>query len=148
MASYKKHLVLNATAFCGSTDQRFQTILGGFVDRLIVHFHLSARVDGSTKAISILRRNSHKKARQHSARRVVGMGSEGKRMCRQSKKKSDIRGVDKDYEAHTAANKNGFRGGGEAENRDIVRRREFLEDAWRMGESIVGANDKRPAFSA
>lgn len=77
MASYKKHLVLNATAFCGSTDQRFQTILGGFVDRLIVHFHLSARVDGSTKAISILRRNSRKKAKQHSARRVAGMGSKG-----------------------------------------------------------------------
>lgn len=76
MASYKKHLVLNATAFCGSTDQRFQTILGGFVDRLIVHFHLSAQVDGSTKAISILRRNSRKKARQHSARRVAGMASE------------------------------------------------------------------------
>lgn len=129
MASYKKHLVLNATAFCSSTDQRFQTILGGFVDRLIVHFHLSAQVDGSTKAISILRRNSRKKARQHSARRVAGMVSGGKRMCGQGKKKSDIRGVDKDYEAHTAANKNGFRGGGEAENRDIVRRREFLEDS-------------------
>jgi len=42
-------------------------------------------------------------------------------MCGQTKKKSDIRGVDKDYEAHTAANKNGFRGGREAENRDIVR---------------------------
>lgn len=68
MVSYKKHLVLNATAFCSSTGQRFQTILGGFVDRLIVHFHLSAKVDGSTKAISILRRNSGKKARQHSAR--------------------------------------------------------------------------------
>lgn len=50
-------------------------------------------------------------------------------MCGHGKKKSDIRGVDKDYEAHTAANKNGFRGGGEAENRDIVRRRELLEDA-------------------
>lgn len=50
-------------------------------------------------------------------------------MYGQGKKKSDIRGVDKDYEAHTAANKNGFRGGGEAENRDIVRYREFLEDA-------------------
>jgi len=48
-------------------------------------------------------------------------------MCGQGKKKSDIRGVDKDYEAHTVANKNGFRGGGEAENRDIVRRKEFLE---------------------
>jgi len=45
------------------------------------------------------------------------------------KKKSDIRGVDKDYEAHIAANKNGFRGGREAENRDIVRCRELLEDA-------------------
>lgn len=50
-------------------------------------------------------------------------------MCAQDKKKSDIRGVDKDYEAHTAANKNGFRGGGETENRDIVRRGELLEDA-------------------
>lgn len=54
----------------------------------------------------------------------------------QDKKKSDIRGVDKDYEAHTAANKNGFRGGGEAENRDIVRRGELLEEdaSWENGE--------------
>jgi len=33
------------------------------------------------------------------------------------KKKSDIRGVDGDYEAHTAANKNRFHGGGGAEKR-------------------------------
>lgn len=47
------------------------------------------------------------------------------------KKKSDIRGVDKDYEAHTAANKNGLRDAaeGKAENRDIVRRGELLVDA-------------------
>lgn len=81
MVSYKKHLVLNATAFCGSTDQRFQTILGGFVDRLIVHFHLSTGVDGSTKAISILRRNSGKKARQHSARGGCGYGQSKGRGC-------------------------------------------------------------------
>lgn len=71
-------------------------------------------------------------------------------MCGQGKKKSDIRGVDKDYEAHTVANKNGFHGGGEAENRDIVRRREFLEDApWEnKRRHSCGANDKRPAFNA
>lgn len=49
-------------------------------------------------------------------------------MCGRGKKKSDIRGVDKDYEAHTAANKNGFRGGGETENRDIVGCGQLLED--------------------
>lgn len=76
------------------------------------------------------------------------MGSEGKRMCGQSKKKSDIRGVDKDYEAHTAANKNGFRGGGEAENRDIVRRGEFSGRYLENGRKHSWANDKRPAFSA
>lgn len=101
------------------------------VDRLIVHFHLSAEVDGSTKAISIMRRNSNKKARQHSAIRIVaGIGSKGGKETRvESKKKSDIRGVDKDYQAHTATNKNDFYSGGETENRDIVRRGEFLEDA-------------------
>lgn len=55
-------------------------------------------------------------------------------MCGQNKKKSDIRGVDKDYEAHTAANKNGFRGGGEAENGDIVRRGEFVAGGCFVGE--------------
>lgn len=67
-------------------------------------------------------------------------------MCGQGKKKSDIRGVDKDYEAHTAANKNGFRGGGEAENRDIVHCREFLEDAPRENKRKSWDND--PPFNA
>lgn len=65
------------------------------------------------------------------------------------KKKSDIRGVDKDYEAHTAANKNGFRGGGEAENRDIVGCEELLEKLpWKNERKGGWANDKCPAVSA
>lgn len=82
MASCKKQIILNATAFCDRTGQRFQTILGEFVDRLIVHFHLSARVDGSTKAISIPRRNSSKKGMAtFGYGGVAGIGSKGSRMC-------------------------------------------------------------------
>lgn len=68
-------------------------------------------------------------------------------MCR-VRRSSDIRGVDKDYEAHTAANKNGFRGRGETENRDIVHRREFLEDApWENERKHSWVNDKCRAYN-
>lgn len=74
-----------------------QTIPGGIVSRLIVHFHLSVVANGLTKKSSIL---AGKAARKHSRRK---------------KKFERSWRTEADYEAHTtAANKNRFSVAGHA----------------------------------